>query len=200
MITLAGDFNQLPDASVIDKTGLAAIVQGPTRGSSFLDRIYTSDINYENIKIVKSSVRSDHFCIIAYSGETIKCYAKSKRLCEFRRRSPDQKATFLQNANVVDTDTLSSLMTLSLRLIISMHRCYYCLILSFPKTITLTDRDPAVKQMLREKNRLLKRNKIEQASALALRIGNSITKHNATSLAHCNHRFNSADMWSKVRQ
>src|SRR5207245_5219763 len=100
----AGDFNQLSDASIVDRTGLAPIVKEPTRGASFLDRIYTSDINYQSIKVVKSSIRSDHYCIVAYSGEIIKCYAKTKRTCEYRRRSPDQKAAFLKGANAVDID------------------------------------------------------------------------------------------------
>src|SRR5207244_9802783 len=76
----------------------------------------------------------------------------------------------------------------------------------FPKrSITLTDRDPpyvtpAVKTMLRRKNSLMRQGKIEEANAIAGRIGNAITKFNASTLVRCNHRFNSADMWAKVRQ
>ena len=48
-------------------------------------------------------------------------------------------------------------------------------------TITVTSRDPSymtgyVKAMLRKKNRLLHKVRVEEASALARRIGNEITR------------------------
>jgi Reverse transcriptase (RNA-dependent DNA polymerase) len=206
VISLTGDFNQIQDTCIVDRTGLVPIVKGPTRGPSFLDRIYTSDINYENIKIVKSSVRSDHNCIVAYSGVKIKCYEKERRVCEFRRRSPNLKATFLQNANAIAIDTLCSLDDTQAAFDLFYMYLWSLLDAYFPlRKVTITDRDPpyvspAVKSMLRQKNKLMHKNKIDEANALAERIGNAIIKYNSTSLKPCNNRFNSADMWEKVRQ
>ena len=45
-IVLAGDFNQLADGDVTEKTGLLQIVRHPTRGPNILDRIYTSQPVY----------------------------------------------------------------------------------------------------------------------------------------------------------
>jgi len=39
-VVLTGDFNQLTDNCVVERSGLTQIVRQPTRGSSILDRIY----------------------------------------------------------------------------------------------------------------------------------------------------------------
>jgi len=41
-IILAGDFNQITDSAVLERTGLIQIVQQPTRGASTLDRFFVS--------------------------------------------------------------------------------------------------------------------------------------------------------------
>jgi len=38
-IVLAGDFNQLPDDQLVERSGLTQIVKQPTRGANILDRI-----------------------------------------------------------------------------------------------------------------------------------------------------------------
>jgi len=53
------------------KTGFLSIVDQLTRGSSLLDKVYVSESCYEHIKVVNSSVKSDHEAIFAYNG-TIK--------------------------------------------------------------------------------------------------------------------------------
>ena len=205
-ITIAGDFNQLSDASIVDKTGLVPIVKDPTRGTSFLDRIYTSDIHYENIKVVKSCVRSDHYCIVAYSGNIIECYKKERRVCDFRQHTPSQKAAFLQNEHELDVNSLQNIADTQL----AFDSFYDSLLLKlntyFPlRKITLTDRDPeyitpAVKAMLRKKNHLMRQSKLEEADALAGRIEKAIVKYNTASLTQCSARFASSDMWTKVRR
>ena len=66
-ITLAGDFNQLSDAEVIERTGLTSIVHQPTRGANTLDRIYVSQPCYSSVRVVSSVVRSDHKAVVAYT-------------------------------------------------------------------------------------------------------------------------------------
>ena len=43
IILLAGDMNTLPDNSLLSNTGLISIVKEPTRGNSFLDKIFSSE-------------------------------------------------------------------------------------------------------------------------------------------------------------
>src|SRR4051812_47515401 len=99
MISLAGDCHQLLDYVVIERTGLVSIVRQTTRGSSYLDSIYTSNSSYQSIILVHSSVRSDHQYVVAYSGDPVKCYAKNRRICSYRPRprTPDLKAAFVSN-------------------------------------------------------------------------------------------------------
>ena len=67
------------------------------------------------------------------------------------------------------------------------------------KTISLSNCDPPfvtpeIKLLLRKKNDLMKKGKIEHAGALALKIGTSIAKFNSTRLSHINHTTGTKDL------
>ena len=96
-IILTGDLNQLSDTELIVRTGMSSIVTQPTRGSNNLDRIYMSDYDYDGVKVVKSTVKSDHMAVIAYSGETVKTIGKTRRVCKFRKHTAAQHANFLSS-------------------------------------------------------------------------------------------------------
>ena len=66
---LAGDFNLLPESEVVIRTGFMSVVSQPTRGDRYLGRVYVSDLHYNNLKVVKSAVKSDHMAIVAWSGQ-----------------------------------------------------------------------------------------------------------------------------------
>ena len=76
----------------------------------------------------------------------------------------------------------------------------------FPeRTVTITSADPpyctpAIKYMLRRKNRLMRSGRVEKAGALALKIGEAITKFNSAELSRVDVLSDSRSMWSKVRQ
>jgi len=59
-IVLAGDFNQLPDSTLIERTGFLQLVRQLTRGANIIDRIYVSRPMYCKISVVRSTVWSDH--------------------------------------------------------------------------------------------------------------------------------------------
>ena len=70
--------------------------------------------------------------------------------------------------------------------------------------VTITSRDPSymtadVKAMLRRKNRLMRKGRGEEASALARRIGNEITRH-TTQLSLVHENVDSREMWACVRR
>jgi len=94
-VILAGDLNTLSEFEIIARTGLSPIVFQPTRGNNKLDRIYVSDLQYLNVKVVKSTVKSDHQAIIAFTGEAKQTLSKTKRECHIRKRTPAQHAKFL---------------------------------------------------------------------------------------------------------
>jgi len=57
-IVMVGDFNQLLDTDLTQRTGLTQIVDQPTRGSNILDRICESSPMYTGVKVVTSTVKS----------------------------------------------------------------------------------------------------------------------------------------------
>jgi len=98
-VVLAGDFNTLDDSEVISRSALNSIVNRPTRGAHNLDRIYVSDACYENVQVVRSTVKSDHQAVIAYTGPRLLPQNKSRQQRTVRLRSPTQNALFLKQAS-----------------------------------------------------------------------------------------------------
>ena len=68
-IVLVGDFNQISDCTVIQHTGLNQIVRQPTRGFNILDRIFESSPIYCTVRVIASTVKSDHRAIVAYTSQ-----------------------------------------------------------------------------------------------------------------------------------
>jgi len=73
------------------------------------------------------------------------------------------------------------------------------------RTITTTSRDPEyitpdIKAKLRRKNRFMRAGRIEEADALAERIGTDITEQNSRRLRQINPRTSARDMCAAVRQ
>jgi len=79
-IILAGDFNTLDDVEVTSssRNALNPIVNQPTRGANKLDRIYVNDSCYTNVKVVMSTMRSDHKAVVAYNGAPLHPLNKSR--------------------------------------------------------------------------------------------------------------------------
>ena len=65
-IVLAGDFNTLDDS---------------TRGKNILDRIYVNDLFYATVRVVASTVKSDHRAIFAYIGQLLQPLNKTRQRC-----------------------------------------------------------------------------------------------------------------------
>ena len=73
------------------------------------------------------------------------------------------------------------------------------------RTVTITSRDPPyitgyIKFMLRKKNHLMRRGRIEEASALAQRVGKDITRRTKTQLNSIQRNVDSRKMWACVRR
>ena len=71
------------------------------------------------------------------------------------------------------------------------------------RTVTITSRDPPyvtgyIKYMLRRKNRLMRRGRVEESSALAQRIGKEITRRTKTQLKPIQGNVDSRKMWACV--
>jgi len=77
-MVLAGDFNSLDNDDIISRCALNAIVDQPTRGVNVLDRIYVSELNYVNVKVVMSAVKSDHKAFVACTSPPLRTLNKRK--------------------------------------------------------------------------------------------------------------------------
>ena len=175
-IILAGDFNQLSNEDVAERTGLSQIVYQPTRGHSILDRVFVSWPMYRTIRVATSTVRSDHKAVVAYAVQPVLSY-KTSSTKVFRSISPAQHAQFLQHISTIvstDTDTDYRLDDFD-----EFHDAALSLLNYFypvpERTITVTSRDPhyitpAIKAKLRRKNHLRRAGRVEEADALAKRL------------------------------
>jgi hypothetical protein len=89
----------------------------------------------------------------------------------------------------------------------SFYATATCLLNQFypQRSITLTTRDPQfitpeIKAMLRRKNRLMRLGRLEEAGALAERIGRDIKKYGKTRFLKFRRKSDAKDMWDAVRQ
>src|SRR6218665_2398042 len=72
------------------------------------------------------------------------------------------------------------------------------------RSVTITNREPefvtpGIKYLLRRKNKLMRKNKIEEAGAVAEQIGKAITRANKADLRKVSHSGNTKALWDKVK-
>ena len=102
-IVIAGDFNKLPETSVVAATGRTQIVRQPTRGANVLDQIYVSgSLVFDAIRVIKSFVKSDHLAVVAFTERGRVIPASQTTRASYRRATPGQHAAFLQHVKDVD--------------------------------------------------------------------------------------------------
>lgn len=70
-VILAGDLNMLSDQEITETTGLLPLVHQSIRGNSCLERLYALRNFFTTVRVVTSSVRSDHRTIIATSTDFV---------------------------------------------------------------------------------------------------------------------------------
>jgi len=86
---LAGDFNALDDTEVATRSALLSIVDRPTRGANNLDRVYVNTPCYSMVRVVDSTVKSDHKAVVVYRDRVhVQPLNKGRYRRTFRRRTP----------------------------------------------------------------------------------------------------------------
>jgi len=136
---------------------------------------------------VSSIVRSDHKAVVAFATVTQCTQLKSTFQRAFRRKSPAQHALFLQHAGgmifVNPQPSASSDQSINTQ---AKFDYFYSTVLGllnqfYPEqTVTMTTRDPEyitpdIKTKLRRENKLMRVGRVEEAGALAVRIGKDLT-------------------------
>ena len=202
---LAGDFNQLLDNAVVERTGLTQLVRQPTRGANLLDRVYASNpLDYTTVRVVTATVKSDHKAVVVYSDHKPATH-KITYPRTYRKITPNKHASFLQYISTL-TMEIPTCSTIQAQFDYFYSFAVNLLNTFYPEnTISVTSRDPdfitpAIKAKLRRKNRLMRRGKIEEASALADRIRKDILHRSRSRLSKLEGKADVRDVWAAVRQ
>ena len=204
-IIVAGDTNNLND-DVFTDSGLDLCVHVATHKGHFLDKIFTLQPIYSNVKAVKSCIKTEHAALVARADIIpIIDYNKARTKIVLRKPSPAKNAAFIAGTKTYDWSSIY----LSSDTQVAADRFYNSAIsllnAYFPETsVTITSRDPsfitpAIKQLLRRKNCLLRRGLTDKANALSQKIKNSITASNAGRLACKDKPLDTQDLWRAVR-
>ena len=182
-----------------------SLVNKPTRGSSYLDRIYANELCYKYVRVVSSAVKSHHCAVIAYSDDIPRSNINKQHYKRrFRQHTPAQHDQYLQyaskdNIDFSTTDDVQANFDQMYRYLHEMLNRFYP---ERETTVTTADQHfvtTAVKAMLRRKNRLMRAGRVEEAAAIAKRVRSIITKNNSVRLHRCDTRRNVRKTWSKVR-
>jgi hypothetical protein len=185
--------------------GLIPHVKDPTRGANCLDKIFVTELIDCNIKIIKSAVKSDHSAIVFSDGSDVVInVTKQKTQIEFRPKSPAQNARFLEQTNfnifdsIVECNSLQECADQFYAILFYLINAFYPV-----KHCTVSSCDPPfltpeIKSLLRKKNHLMHKNRLQEASAISDKVGNLITHNNSTKLSKIN--AGGPTMWEEVRR
>jgi hypothetical protein len=184
---------------------MTSIVNQPTRGNSFLDRIYVSNAQYSGVKVVKSAVKSDHMAIVAYTGVVMTTLGKTRNVWTYRKDTLVQHAHFLASvsaliytANTSDNVDPQDEYDRLYGMLWNLLNHYYP-----ERRVTITSADPpyvttAVRSMLRWKNSLMRSGRLEEAATIAVKIGTAIRQYNSTELSRVDVLNEPRAMWTNV--
>jgi len=208
IILLAGDFNQLHDDDVL-ALGYENLVLAATHKGHKLDRLYVTQPIYSNVKVVKTSIAgTEHSAIVArVDNSFIEDINKQHTQHSYRQRAPAQCAAYLNSLSQIDWSIIYSTPSVDRAFDYFYQVMHSMLQQHFPyRKCTLSSRDPpfitpTIKNMLRRKNRLMRSGRLEQASSLALKIGQAITKTSTRVLRSLDKKnVTSRDLWKGVNQ
>lgn len=205
LIVLGGDFNQLANQDIVH-LGLIPLSFQPTHLGNSLDRIYVNDSVNMQIKIVDSVINTKHKAIVVTHADSPKVVnlGKTKRTVSYRKHSPSLKASYLSFLQTYSWDTIKEYETAQSATDFFYEVALSLLDLFFPATnIIITSKDPeyitpGVKCMLRKKNTLMRKGRLEEANALSERIRLAIMKFNAANFESVSHD-NPKELWERVR-
>ena len=172
-------------------TGIEHLVSAKLLGV-IPSRIISSCPTYSVVRVVRSVLRSDHRAVLAYQERSLSTTVKERNKRTFRRRTPTQHAQFLQYVSTTPIENHYPSTHTQDEFDIFYATALQLLDQFYPEcSTTVTSRDPdyvtpEVKALLRRKNRLMRLGRIEEASAIAKKVGHKIENN-------CRTRLNDVD-------
>ena len=206
LISLSGDFNQLNHMDILS-LGLLPALYAPTHKGHNLDRIYVSQPAYSNAKVVQSTIVTEHRAVVARDDNNcIVDFNKKTNTATIRLRTPRQHAAVLSHLQTYSWDSVCSATEVQQAADLFYDQMKTIVDVYYPlSTITTTSRDPGfvtpeVKSMLRKKNYLMRRGRIEEANSIVKRVSKIIIEHNSVCFKGLNSRVDTRELWSNVNK
>ena len=203
-LILGGDFNSLSHNSLM-QTGLQSIYYGPTHKRNTLDKLYGINIDPKlfNPNTYVSHIKTHHLRVIALPLNIAPSHNNYTRsIHTYRRRHPNKHKASLDYLSSSSFNLTYDNITESVD---SFYNTVYSIFKKiYPhKQITIKSSDPPfinpfVKSILRQKNCLMRKRKIHQATSITNQIRNIIITFNKISLAHS--KRGSKAMWNTVNK
>ena len=185
--------------------GYVPVFQGATHLGHSLDRIYASEILQYQSRAITPTIPTNHKAVIAYTKHnTLVDHNKVSCKKTFRARSPNQHAAMISHINTVPWDCVLREGDAQVAFDQFYHIMLNILDYFYPiRSITVTNRDPhfvnpAIKALLRKRNRFNRKGAVAAADSLTRRIGQRIAEQNR--LAFDQHRRGRKQMWDTVRR
>jgi len=157
--------------------------------------------------MIKSSIKTEHLAVVARPDDIpIIDTLKSKKTIVYRKPSPSNHAAFLSATRSFDWGSVLDSTEPQTAADALYSSCNYLLDKYYPElSITITSRDPpfmtpSIKQLLRQKNSLLRKGLVDRANAITVRIGTLIANTRAGRLSSVKANFDSKDLWTAVRE
>lgn len=186
--------------------GLFGVAYLKTHKGHNLDRIYCSQPIYDNTKVVTSTISTAHKAVLAFNGHSVLCNNKTKKTVSFRKQGPSCNASLLRELQFLDWGFILDCCNVQEAADKFYDTCENLMDRHYPiKCVTLSNRDPefvtpVIKSMLRKKNCLMRRNKPEEANALAEAIRNEISRNNSNNFRTISLKKDCKLLWKKVNE
>src|SRR6218665_856304 len=154
---------------------------------------------------ITSSARSDHRAILATSETGVRDRTKASYQKTFRRRTPGQHATLLQqlalfNSGAMEVTEPDAAWNVFYSTLTGWLDQFYP-----SRTVTMASRDPPfitpeLKHLLRRRNSLRRRNRNGEADALTMKIGRLIEKFNSRELHKLDKAKGTKELWTAINK
>ena len=199
MIFLVGDFNRLNLNKFSANNGVIQIVTGSTRGSQTLDRCYTNRPDIFKCSVIKPLISTDHRALLIcdltdHVAPRVHNLSRSRKVIKFfdiREHNVICLSNALERYNwngiLLDNDVSSAYTNLT-------NVLHWFISQFVPvKQVTITDNCPSfvtplIKSLLRKRNKLMRKNKLEKAVALGEKIGKLISEHRSKLLSRIDYQ------------
>lgn len=205
IIIIGGDFNQLNTSFLETDHGLVQMVSTPTHCGHLIDKIFVSCPYVYNCTVYRSILKTKHCGILLTNSDDPLPVSSCKRkvqLFDLRAHNIDR---LRYNISLYPWDSLMMCNDVEYLYDLFVNIVHSIILASVPvKIVTIGPRDPDyvtpfIKSLLRQRNRLRRKGRTDDADIIALKINSLITQNRATRLEKLS-TATSKQLWDAVNK